>query len=98
MRQYGNVDPWTSAGILGLMAVAGGLSVFLVFAGASPERPEKASRWPACLLPSCGSRLEFVRTHLPYIGFPWNLTGYAAGESLALFQITTVTGIYGFLF
>src|SRR5271154_6451940 len=25
MRQYGNLDPWTSAGILGLIGVAGGV-------------------------------------------------------------------------
>ena len=42
--------------------------------------------------------LEFARTHLPYIGFPWNLTGYAASNSLALLQLTPITGIWGLSF
>jgi apolipoprotein N-acyltransferase len=42
--------------------------------------------------------LEFLRTHLPNIGFPWNLTGYAASGSLALLQLTPATGIYGLSF
>ena len=42
--------------------------------------------------------LEFARTHLPYIGFPWNLTGYAASNSLALLQLTSITGIWGLSF
>jgi apolipoprotein N-acyltransferase len=39
--------------------------------------------------------LEFLRAHLPDIGFPWNLLGYTASSSLALLQITSVTGIFG---
>ncbi len=42
--------------------------------------------------------LEFGRTHLPIIGFPWNLTGYAASGNLALLQLTPLTGIYGLTF
>lgn len=42
--------------------------------------------------------LEFARTHLPYIGFPWNLTGYAASNSLALLQLAPITGIWGLSF
>jgi apolipoprotein N-acyltransferase len=41
---------------------------------------------------------EFARAHLPEIGFPWNLLGYAAAENPALLQLTTVTGIYGLSF
>jgi apolipoprotein N-acyltransferase len=53
----------------------------------------------ACLLaPFLWVSLEFLRTHLPIIGFPWNLTGYAASGSLALLQLTPVTGIYGLSF
>ena len=42
--------------------------------------------------------LEFGRTHLPIIGFPWNLIGYAASGNLALVQLTPLTGIYGLSF
>src|ERR1700734_1966354 len=97
MRQYGNLDPWTSAGILGLMAVAGGLLCSLFSWGVA--RASRKSIALACALaPFLWVPLEFVRTHLPYIGFPWNLTGYAAARSLALLQITAVTGIYGLSF
>jgi apolipoprotein N-acyltransferase len=97
MRQYGNLDPWTSAGILGLMAVAGGLLCSLFSWGVA--RASRKSVVLACALaPFLWVTLEFIRTHLPYIGFPWNLTGYAAIKSLALLQITTVTGIYGLSF
>jgi apolipoprotein N-acyltransferase len=41
---------------------------------------------------------EFVLAHLPEIGFPWNLLGYPASNSLALLQLTTVTGIWGLSF
>src|SRR6202162_208407 len=97
MRQYGNLDPWTSAGILGLMAVAGGLLCSLFSWGLA--RASRKSIAFACLLaPFLWVALEFVRTHLPYIGFPWNLAGYAAIKSLALLQVTTATGIYGLSF
>lgn len=53
----------------------------------------------ACALAPClWVTLEFARTHLPIIGFPWNLTGYAAGGNLALLQLTPITGIYGLTF
>lgn len=42
--------------------------------------------------------MEFAQAHVPAIGFPWNLLGYAASENLALAQITTLTGIYGLSF
>ena len=97
MRQYGNLDPWTSAGILGLMAVAGGLLCSLFSWGIA--RASRKSTVLACALaPFLWVTLEFIRTHLPYIGFPWNLTGYAAIKSLALLQVTTITGIYGLSF
>src|SRR3984957_3649391 len=97
MRQYGNLDPWTSAGILGLMAVAGGLLCSLFSWGIA--RASRKSTVLACALaPFLWVTLEYIRTHLPYIGFPWNLTGYAAIKSLALLQVTTITGIYGLSF
>lgn len=39
--------------------------------------------------------LEFARTHMPHIGFPWNLLGYALGDELVLRQLAAWTGIYG---
>jgi apolipoprotein N-acyltransferase len=42
--------------------------------------------------------LEFGRTNLPIIGFPWNLAGYSISGHLALVQLTAWTGIYGLSF
>jgi apolipoprotein N-acyltransferase len=97
IKQYGDVDPWTSAGVVGLIGFAGGViwSSFSLCIALAARR----SKALACLLaPFFWVTLEFARTHLPYIGFPWNLTGYAARGSLALLQLTTITGIYGLTF
>jgi len=97
MHQYGSVDPWASAGIVSLIGIAGGIvcSVFSISVAAASRR----SKALACVLaPFLWVTLEFARTHLPIIGFPWNLTGYAAAGSLALLQLAAVTGIYGLSF
>jgi apolipoprotein N-acyltransferase len=98
MHQYGSVDPWLSVGILSLFGIAGGIiwSTFSVCVAFVARRKGVAL---ACVLaPFFWVTLEFARTHLPYIGFPWNLTGYAASDSLALLQLTPITGIWGLSF
>jgi len=97
MRQYGNLDPWTSAGILGLIGVAGGV-VCSVFSWSVALAYRRSAALACVLAPFLWVTLEFLRTHLPYIGFPWNLTGYAAVGDLALLQIAPLTGIYGLSF
>src|SRR5947209_2881244 len=53
----------------------------------------------ACLAaPFLWVAFEFVRAHLPEIGFPGNPLGYPAAANLALVQLTAVTGIYGLSF
>jgi apolipoprotein N-acyltransferase len=42
--------------------------------------------------------LEYFRTNIPIIGSSWDLSGYPATRSLALLQITSVTGIFGLCF
>ncbi len=97
MQQYGGIDPWTSAGILGLMGIAGGI-VCSVFSVGVALASRKSNSLACALAPFLWVTLEFGRTHLPIIGFPWNLTGYAASGSLALVQLTPLTGIYGLTF
>src|SRR5215469_1345784 len=95
MHQYGNVDPLLSVGILSLFGIAGGI-IWSTFSMSVALVARRKGIGLACVLaPFFWVTLEFARTHLPYIGFPWNLTGYAARGSLALLQITPVTGIYG---
>jgi apolipoprotein N-acyltransferase len=94
MRQYGNVDLLSSAGILSLIGIAGGI-IWMIFSW-GVARASRVSVGLACgLAPFLWVTLEFIRTNLPIIGFPWNLTGYAATGSLGLLQIVSVTGILG---
>jgi apolipoprotein N-acyltransferase len=97
MQQYGNVNPWLSAGILGLMATAGGI-VCCFFSLGVALASKKNRALASILAPFLWVTLEFARTHLPIIGFPWNLAGYAASRNLALLQLTPLAGIYGLSF
>src|ERR1700731_212391 len=97
MQQYGSVDPWSSAGIVGLIGLAGGI-IWSSFSWSMAMTSPRSVALACALAPFFWVMLEFARTHLPYIGFPWNLTGYAASGSLALLQVTPVTGIYGLSF
>ena len=97
MHQYGNVDPWTSAAILALIAIAGGL-ICAVFSWAIALAARKSNALACVLAPFLWVTLEFARGHLPIIAFPWNFIGYAISGNLPLVQIATVTGIYGLSF
>jgi apolipoprotein N-acyltransferase len=95
MRQYGNNISWfAAAGILALMTLAG--CVFPVIFSVLVCRVSRKDIAMACALaPFLWVTLEIAREHLPIIGFPWNLIGYAASGNLALVQLTAVTGILG---
>jgi apolipoprotein N-acyltransferase len=97
MRQFGNLGKIDAAGVLGLMTVAGGVLVGGFCACVAFLSRRKLKR--ACLAaPFLWLAIEFIRENLPFIGFPWNLSGYPAGASLAVLQIASVTGIYGLSF
>lgn len=97
MQQYGEVDPWTSAGILALIGIMGGI-ICAIFSWGVAIASKKSKELACVLAPFLWVTLEFARTHLPIIGFPWNLTGYAASGGLAFLQLTPVTGIFGLSF
>ncbi|HTW23597.1 MAG TPA: apolipoprotein N-acyltransferase [Candidatus Baltobacteraceae bacterium] len=94
MQQYGDVGPWTAAGILGLIGIAGGI-ICAVFSWGVALASRKGPLLACALAPFLWVALEFLRGNLPIIAFPWNLIGYAASGNLALVQLTTITGIYG---
>lgn len=94
MRHYGPLPVMQAGAVFALVVVATSL-FHAAFAAAiawlgkfAPER--------ACLaVPFVWVTMEFAMMHLPAIGFPWNLLGYAAAGNLALVQLTAITGIFG---
>jgi apolipoprotein N-acyltransferase len=97
VRQYGNVDAWTSAGLLALVGIAGGI-ISAVFTWGVAAASRKSAAFACALAPFLWVTLEFARAHLPIFAFPWNFIGYAASGALPLVQLTAVTGIYGLSF
>jgi apolipoprotein N-acyltransferase len=94
LRDYGPLPAWEAGALLGLLSLAAAVSwaVFALLLAWVSRR----TQWLALLAaPFLWVTLEFSRTHLPDIGFPWNLLGYTAASSLALLQITSITGIWG---
>jgi apolipoprotein N-acyltransferase len=97
MRMHGGVPALPAAGVLAALVAAASLFPAVFSLGMAWLGRRSATR--ACLAaPFLWVALEFARTHLPAIGFPWNLLGYATGSSLPLLQIVSVTGIYGLSF
>ncbi|MGA8553980.1 MAG: apolipoprotein N-acyltransferase, partial [Candidatus Acidiferrales bacterium] len=97
MRQYGNIDPWIAAAFVGMIGFIGGLICTIFSTGVALA--SKKSNLLACLLaPFLWTSLEYFRTNIPIIGSSWDLSGYPAAHSMALVQITSVTGIYGLCF
>ena len=94
IRQYGNVDALSAAGVLGLVGIAGGF-ICAVFTWGVALASRRSALLTLALAPDLWVALEFARSHLPIFAFPWNLIGYAASGNLALVQLTTVTGIWG---
>jgi apolipoprotein N-acyltransferase len=94
MREYGPLPVWQAGGAMSLLVLAASLfcAVFAVLLAWISRGSERLALLAA---PCLWVALEFWRTHLPDIGFPWNLLGYTASPSIVLVQITSVTGIYG---
>jgi len=97
VRQYGNVNPIVAAGLLLLIGLAGG-AITAVFSWGVALASRHGALVACALAPFLWVALEFLRAHLPIVGFPWNLAGYAASGNLALVQLAAVTGIYGLSF
>jgi len=97
VHQYGNVPPVIAAGLVLLIAIIFGM-ITAVFSWGVAVASTKGPALACTLAPFLWVALEFARTHVPIIGFPWNLAGYAASGNLALVQLTAVTGIYGLSF
>ncbi|MGB6431579.1 MAG: apolipoprotein N-acyltransferase [Candidatus Acidiferrales bacterium] len=94
LRQWGPLPVWQAAGVMLIMAGASSVFKMLFAAGVSLWGRGGAKK-VALVAPFLWVTTEYLFDRFPNIGFPWNLLGYAAARSLALVQITTITGIYG---
>src|ERR1700677_618581 len=97
MRQYGNIDPLISAAFVGMIGFIGGL-ICATFSTGVALASRKSKLLACTLAPFMWTMLEYFRTNIPIIGSSWDLSGYPAARSLALLQITSVTGIYWLCF
>jgi apolipoprotein N-acyltransferase len=96
-RRYGQLSLAEAAGLLGLMVAV--LALFPALFAAGISRLSASGRGAALAVgPALWVTLEWIRTRLPVLGFPWNLAGYAIANHLPLLQLTTLTGIYGLSF
>jgi apolipoprotein N-acyltransferase len=97
MRQYGPLPAWQAAGVMLLMILAASPCI-VAFAVLIAWIGRRSADLALVAAPFLWVALELLRARMPEIGFPWNLLGYAASSSLALVQLTTLTGIWGLSF
>src|SRR5579884_4193213 len=58
-----------------------------------PSRPPRAVPW--LTLPALWMAIEWLRTYIPFGGFPWNLIGYAGVDHAGFMLSATVGGEIG---
>jgi len=94
MRQYGPLSVFAAGGVFMLVVLICATLHAAFAAGIAWLGRFGTAR--ACLAaPFLWVSMEFALLHMPEIGFPWNLLGYAAAGNLAFVQLTTITGIFG---
>jgi apolipoprotein N-acyltransferase len=94
MRQYGPLPVVAAGGVFLLVVFA--CAVFHAAFAFGVAWFGRFGAAQACLAaPFLWVSMEFLLLHLPHIGFPWNLLGYAAAGNLAFVQLTAITGIFG---
>src|SRR2546429_2416658 len=94
MRQYGPLSVSAAGGVFMLVVVASA-AFHAVFAASVSWFGRFVTARAFLAAPFMWVSMEFLLLHLPAIGFPWNLLGYAAAGNLAFVQLTTITGIFG---
>lgn len=94
LRVHGPMESWQAASLLALMVAV--LSLFpALFAWGMAWLGRMSLERALFTAPLLWVALEFARTHMPHVGFPWNLLGYSVADHLGLAQLTTLTGIWG---
>ncbi len=98
VRVHGNQPPAVAAAVLALVVSAAALFPAAYACAASILQARGSQTRALIAAPFIWVALEFAQTHLPDIGFPWNLLGYAVSGNVAVVQLAALTGIYGLSF
>jgi apolipoprotein N-acyltransferase len=97
MREHGGLAALPAAGVLALMVLV--LATFpALFCLGIAWLSRRSILLALLAAPFLWVALEFARTHMPHIGFPWQLLGYSATRHLGLAQAAAVAGIWGVSF
>lgn len=93
VRRYGGLNRAETALVFLLfLAVAG--SFFALFAWGGYWLCRWA-RYPWLTLAALWTAVEFLRTYVPFGGFPWDLIGYSQADHAGFMLSVTVAGVYG---
>lgn len=92
--KYGPMPWWQGYGVLALlvMALSGFIATWSALVAWISKRSVRLAFFSA---PFIYVVLDFWRTRLPQIPFPWDMLGFVASHSLAVVQIASISGIYG---
>jgi apolipoprotein N-acyltransferase len=94
MRRYGPLPVIQAAGVFALVVLI--MASFHAMFAVGIAWLSRFGIGRTCLAaPFLWVAMELAFMHMPAIGFPWNLLGYAAAGNLGFVQLTTITGIFG---
>jgi apolipoprotein N-acyltransferase len=94
LTRFGGLPPAAAWGLLLLMAMmlAGYAAAVCALTRYCMNR--SGAKFLAAFAPLWVA-FEYLRSHFPFGGFPWLLTGYSQTEYLRLIQVADVIGVYG---
>lgn len=99
MVNYGGVPVFTSILVLFLLVLYLSLFPAVFGLGISALSSKRVGLFLNILLVSLSwTGLEYIRTKMPAIGFPWVILGYSQPSFLPLIQIADIAGVYGVSF
>ncbi len=88
-NEFAWVWPISVIGLPALLSLFTAIACGCAFIIAPPRTVRGFAAFGACL-----ALAEFIRGHI-FSGFPWNMFGYAWGDTLPMAQVTSLIGIYG---
>lgn len=90
---YGGLPAWQGVLVLALFVVL--MGAFFALFGVLGYALARRVPCPWLALPALWVAIEWLRTYVPFGGFPWNLLGYAGIDHAGFMLSATVSGVYG---